>query len=526
MLPNKKYAPADLIRLGKTRGPIVVCLAALGLLIALGFSSQMPNVYQAETLIQIVPQSVPKEYVASTVTIKTEDRLDALSSQVQSRTQLERIIQELNLYQKERGVKPMQDVVEQMRPGISIEPVRPNRAAPVDAFYLRFKYEDPVMAARVTERLGMLYIDYNTRERGALAKGTNDFLESKLSEARSRLDEADRKLQAFRERHSGRLPSQLQSNMQAIQSTQMQRQALVESLARDRDRKIMLERLYNDALAEPAVVQPSTNPSTVPTMAPRQQLELAKGSLAILETKLKEGHPDLRRARRHVADLEKQVAALPPGTMAASVTAGATPEEAQRLQRISSLRAEIESLDRQVVFKETEEVRLGRVIGDYQSRIEAVPGVESEYLALTRDYDTMQSSFKDLLTKSESARVAEDLETRQIGEQFRVLDAPRVPYRAISPQRSIISGAGLAGGLLLGLLIVGLMELRDGSLKSVQDVAQVLKLPVIAVVPSVLLAEDRRLIRRRRLMLSVAALVLTVASGYTVWVLRLWQFIA
>ena len=114
----------------------------------------------------------------STVTIKTEDRLDAIGAQVKSRTQLERMISELDLYQKERAVGPMQDVVELMRAGMSIETVRPrNPMEPVDAFYLRFKYEEPVMAARVTERLGMLYIDYNARERGALAHGTNEFLE-------------------------------------------------------------------------------------------------------------------------------------------------------------------------------------------------------------------------------------------------------------------------------------------------------------------------------------------------------------
>ena len=130
------------------------------------------------------------------------------------------------------------------------------------------------------------------------------------------------------------------------------------------------------------------------------------------------------------------------------------------------MRAEIESLDRQVAFKESEERRLGTVIADYQSRIEAVPGVESEYLALTRDYDTIQASFRDLLTKSEAARVAENLETRQIGEQFRVLDAPRVPSRPISPQRALISGGGLDGGSGLGLLIVGLLEVKDGSLRA------------------------------------------------------------
>ena len=104
-----------------------------------------------------------------------------------------------------------------------------------------------------------------------------------------------------------------------------------------------------------------------------------------------------------------------------------------------------------------------------------MPGVESEWLALSRDYDTLQASFKDLVTKSESARVAADLENRQIGEQFRVLDAPRVPLRPISPRRIAISGGGLAAGLAIGLLLVGVLELTDGSFKTRVDVSEVLK---------------------------------------------------
>ena len=502
--------------------------ALVGLLAALVVSSQLPNVYEAETLLQIVPQRVPDSYVRSTVTIRAEDRLEALRQQVQSRTQFERLIQELNLYPKERAVLPMQDVVERMRVGMSVQTVRPNRGEPVDAFYLRFKYDDPVIAARVTERLARLYIDYNARERGALAQGTNEFLITQLNEAKARLGEQERKLQAFRERHSGRLPSQLQSNMQAIQSTQMQRQAVVESLARDRDRKLMLERLYNDALAAPAPISPSagvaaSSPTALAAMSPRQHLDLARANLTALQAKLKEGHPDLRRARKQVADLEKSVAELPATEVPAA--SGATPEEMQRRERISSMRAEIESLDRQIVFKESEDRRLGSVIGNYQSLIDAVPGVESEYLALTRDYATIQESFKDLLTKSEAAKMAENLENRQIGEQFRVLDAARAPLRPVSPQRGMISASGLAAGLLLGLALVALLEFKDGSLRNELDVALVLHLPVVAVVPRLLTGDEERRIVRRRWIVSATACVLTVAAGYTFWTLRLWQFV-
>lgn len=530
MLPTRKYTAGDYLSIARKRGPLVLPPVAVCLLVALIYSSRLPNVYQAEMLVQIIPQRVPSSYVQSTVTIKTEDRLEALGQQVTSRTQLERIILDFNLYARERATRPMQDVVEMMRPNVSIDPVRPNRMAPVEAFYLRFQYGDPVLAARVTERLGTLYIDYNARERGALAEATKEFLVTQLAEARTRLEAQEQKLEQFRERHAGRLPSQLESNMQAIQSTQLQRQAMVESLARDRDRKLMLERLYNDALVEPvpvnfAAVQAAANPATLATMSPQQRLEAERANLGRLQQRLTDEHPDIRRAKQQIADLEKQVAATPAGNTPAAV-AGVSPEELQRRERISAMRAEIESLDRQVVFKESEERRMSAVIGEYQTRIEAVPGVESEWLSLSRDYDSVALAFKDLLSKSELAKSAVDLENRQVGEQFRVLDAPRVPGHPISPARLIITAAGLGIGLLLGLVLAVLLEFRDASFRSEADIEQVLGLPVIALVPNLLTVADRRRMRNRRLVISATAMLVIGAGGYVFWAMQLWKFVA
>ena len=531
MLPNKKYTPADFIDILKKRAALITVPAAVGLLLALIVSSRMPDVYEAESLIQITPQRVPESYVKSTVTIKTEDRLDALSAQVKSRTQLENMITELDLYKKQRAVAPMQDVIELMRSVIKTEIVRPrNPMQPVDSFYLRFQYDDAVMAARVTERLGMLYVDYNARDRGALAQGTNEFLGSELVEAKRRLDAAGDKLQAFRERNAGKLPTQLQGNIQMIQTLQSQRQALVDSLARDRDRLLYLERTLNDKLATPLPSAPvtgdlSNNPATAASMTPRQQLERAKAALALVEAKFTEEHPDVRRARRQVADLEKQVEAVP-ADRPLPTSLGVSTAEVQRQDQINTLRADIESLGRQIKFKESQEATVTGTIGDYRSRIDAVPGVESEYLALNREVETKQEAYKDLLTKSENARVAENLENRQVSEQFRVLDAPRVPHRPISPMRPAISGGGLLAGLVLGLLAAAFLEIKDASLKTAVDVAQILKLPVIASVPTVLRDDEKRQIVRKRRLLSGVAVLGAAAAGVTVWAMKLWQFVA
>ena len=142
MLPGRMYGPQDVLRIIATRGWIVAVSLVACTYAALVVSASLRNVYRAETLIQVVPQRVPDAYVRSTVTLKTEDRLEALSAQVMSRTELERLIKEYNLYPRERDRYPMQDVVDRMRLNITKELVRAAVERPVDSFYLRFTYSD------------------------------------------------------------------------------------------------------------------------------------------------------------------------------------------------------------------------------------------------------------------------------------------------------------------------------------------------------------------------------------------------
>jgi len=538
MLPGKKYTPSDLPGLLRKYGWLVLVSLLTGAFAALIVSAVLPDKYRPEMLVQIVPQRVPDSYVQSTVTMRTEDRLDSLSQQVMSRTQLERLIQEFDLYQEMRAKLPLEDVVDHMRLNIDRELVRPTRNEPVDAFYLRFTYPDAKIATAMTGRLGSLFIDQNARDRGELAEATNDFLAVQLTEARTRLEGQERKLEAFRQRHSGRLPSQLDFNMQAIQNTQLQLQALFESQARDRDRKLILERMFADAAAEPLPVPPVVPPpaaggqiessTAAAGLTPQQQLDAARSTLERLSLRLTPEHPDIVRVKRLIEEFERKVEAEPENPSNPSTASARTEslQEAQRRERLRQMRAELESLDRQIAFKESEELRLRGSVSDYQSRIAAVPALESEWIALTRDYDTLKKAYQDLLAKSEDSKVAADLERRQIGEQFRVLDPARIPVRPISPVRWAINASGAALGLLIGLALVALLELRDSSMHTEAQVIDMLDLPVVALIPLVETPSEVQALRRRLVLAAAAGALVMSAGGYVFWTMKLWRYVA
>src|SRR6478672_4915641 len=217
----------------------MIIVAAAGF----GISLRIPNEYRSETLILVIPQRVPESYVHSTVTMRIEDRLRSIQQEILSRSRLEKIIDEFNLYPQLRQMKPLETIVEQMRTNIIVETVRD------DAFKVSFTDPVPRTAMIVTDRLASMFIDENSRDRSVMADSTNQFLESQLADARQRLLSHERKLEEFRNRNAGELPSQLQTNLQVIQSTNGQLQALSESVNRDRDRRLVLERSIADVQA-------------------------------------------------------------------------------------------------------------------------------------------------------------------------------------------------------------------------------------------------------------------------------------
>ena len=145
------------------------------------------------------------------------------------------------------------------------------------------------------------------------------------------------------------------------------------------------------------------------------------------------------------------------------------------------MKAELESLDRLTAFKEAEEKRLRELVSEYQRRIEAVPGIESEWVALTRDYETLEQNYRSLLTKSEASKVSLDLESRQISEHFRIVDPARRPVKPVSPDPVPNHGSRACERSAVWPAVVVLLELKDAAFRTESEVVRLLSLPVLAL---------------------------------------------
>lgn len=516
MLPGKKLKPEDLLQIAwRWKWLILVPFVAVAsaTVVAARF---LPDRYRSETVILVVPQRVPESYVRSTITNRIEDRLQTIQQTIMSRTRLERIIDEFKLYPAERRALPTEEVVERMRTSdIAVQVVKG------DSFRVAFSSDNPRTAMQVAERLASLFINESLQDRQTMATATSDFLQSQLEDARRRLVEQEQILSTYRLKHAGQLPAERTANLQVLQNLQMQVQATIESSNRDRDRRMLLERSFADLVVEAqSAPPPSSAAGSDPLWAgsgpAAARLEAARNGLRVLQLRYKDDWPDVRRLKSVIKDLEARAEAealekpLSTGPMAGRP---ATPEEASRQKRASDLRSEMAGLDLQLKSKQSEEKRLRDAIAGYEGRIAATPIRETEMTALTRDYDTLQRSYQSLLAKQEDSKVAANLENRQIGEAFKVIDPARFPEKPYSPNRPLINLFGALGGLGLGLGFVVLLEYRDKSLRSEEDVLLCLSLPVLALVPVMTTARERRSATRRRVLVSCAAVLLVAAAA-------------
>ncbi len=515
MIPGKTYTLEDFLRIAWRRKWVILMPFVVASMATYVIVKRLPNRYQSKTLILVVPQRVPDSYVHSTVSAPIEDRLRSMKEEILSRSRLERIVEDFDLYTNERRRSTMEDVVEKMRREIVVDTVKG------DSFTVSYIAGDARVAMRVTERLASMFIEESLRDRVVLAEGTNQFLESQLEDARQRLVAHEKKLEVYRERYAGELPTQLQSNLQIEHSAETQLQSIIESINRDRDRKLLQERLLADAQSTESAT-PAASPAAAASggTSAVEQLTAARTTLRDLELRLKPAHPDIARARRTVHDLELKVAAeaAKPDTKLSAAPELTAAQIVQR-NRTRELRLEIQNLDEQIIRKQAEQRRLEAVMATYQHRIAAVPTHESELTELMRDYQTLQKSYESLLSKKEDSKISANLERRQIGEQFKILDPAREPERPVSPQRMQLDLMGAALGLALGLGLAALLEYLDSSLKTEEDVVQALMLPVLALIPLMTTsAEDHSQRRRKRLLSCVAAgLMLTMAVAAAAW---------
>jgi uncharacterized protein involved in exopolysaccharide biosynthesis len=506
---------ADILRRSKAwiLGPLF-----LALVVSVVVAFLWPDTYISVATIRVAPPQVPESFVPANTNQDIQGRVNALVQLILNRATLTNIINTHGLYKRKLARMPMDDVIEDMKLNdIQVLPLRQSLNAgqretqQYPAFEIRFAYSERFTAQKVATDLVARFLEENVREVSQQTVSTTEFLEDRWEESKKKLDELEQRLSVFRAQNIGRLPEEQQNNYQQLAALQAAKLNLSMSLNRVNQERLLYEnqlRIYRDQAASLKDMNaPEQRAAQGNDALADKDHEIAQyeDSLLTARERYKENHPDVQRLVNLLAAARVQRQAIlkqQPGKPDNPAPRPALPASAQFLREQRELEGETERTKGLILAKgvEMEDYRkqssqLDSAIRNYEARIESTPVGIREYDELIRDRDLAKRDYENLDGRVNSSAMSTALQNRQQGERLEQLDPPSLPQTPARPKRLLMISVGASLGLLLGLCLAGLREMRAGALRNVKDVVAYSELPVLGSIP---LAEGRSVVRRRK----------------------------
>src|SRR5579863_4719310 len=488
----------------------------LGWLAVWSASWVLPSRYKSGTLILVEQPSMPKDYVTPNVSDDLQARLQSITQQILSRTNLLHIIDELNLYPQERTRLNPDELVERMRKDIEIVLVFDEHHAVITSFNIYYSSHDAHLAQQVTGELTNLFISENLELRQQKSEDTTKFLEQQLETARQNLAEQEEKVRIYKDQHLGELPSQLTSNVQILSGLQSQLQSEEDGLNADRQQNAYLQSMLEQSRTLQTTSK-SGDGAPVGIPALDQELDKLKAQLAYLSSIYTDRHPDVRKLKDQIAKTEKmRDQALADQKAGATTGSGnsraSTPGDLDGTAGSATiqLQGQLKANQIDMANKEHEIAALKTKIDDYQRRLNDEPAREQQFADLTRGYEQSKANYDELLKKKNSSQMATSMELLQQGEHFQMIDPPSLPLKPDFPNRLKFCGFGLGIGVALGGALAGGTEFVDDRLHSEKALKALLPVNIISEIPAITSPEEERM-EARKLWLgwAAAALVFT-----------------
>jgi succinoglycan biosynthesis transport protein ExoP len=459
-----------------------------------GLSWFLPTTYQSEALISAEQQKVSDQYVMENVNVNLQNRLQSTTQQVLSYASLQGIINRFKLYSKPPRFtsffKP-KDPVDSMRSDIKIELVgSPGYRGEFFTFKIHYSTDTPELAQQVNTELTSLFINENVKAQRQLSENTTAFLDKELADARTKMQEQETVVSTFRAAHAGNLPGQLQSNVQILAGLQAQLASTQHALDTSKQQKIYLESLLQQYQSAQASLGGDSN--VISTQALDKELQELRLKMQDLRTRYTDDHPDIVALNDRIAkteSLRKQAEAEIVSNQEAGRGKNAIDfSAAEGVQRgsptaVMQLQSQLKANQLEIQNEQQHAKEIESQTAIYQGRLNLTPETEQELAIVSRGFEEAKFNYNSLLQKQTQSQLATSLGQEQQGQQFHIIDPPKLPNKPSAPNRFLISLMGLALGTVLGLGIATFFELTDVRFRQEKDLEGILPARMLVGIP-------------------------------------------
>ena len=484
--PHMDQSAMDLLRayasMAWRRKWTIVGALAVTMTVAIIYCMLAPKLYRSETLILVEDQTVGQGYVQGVAEGNLEQRIFLIQKQVTSRGLLADVVKEFDLYPEIVREHGLDAAMAFLADSIMVDMVTGNQTRGnftgrngIDAFTVSFLHEDPAIAMKVTGRIASKFIEQNLKSREQMAESNTEFLDSEVRAAKAELERREEEISRFKAKYLGELPQQIEANFRSLDRLQIEITAGNENIQRLSDRLALVDRAIQDYQRFGRTSLALTSGPVEPDPLFRRHKELRE-KLIKLQAEFWDTYPEVSLTKDELRNVEKQLVELYGPQV---LKPGEAPPDPY-LQDLTRQQSEIKS--ELALVKKRHHMLLAEQ-QDREKRVERAPEVEQNLLVLERDYGNVKNSYSSLLEKRLNARVVENLEKRQQGGHFRIVDAanfPRVP--SFPNQRRILLLAFLLGGVL-GIGTVLIQEQLNPQFRHPEDIEYMRGPQLLASIP-------------------------------------------
>jgi polysaccharide chain length determinant protein (PEP-CTERM system associated) len=481
-MEERRFHPLDYVAVLRRRkwwfiAPLVLCLV-VGAALAVFW----PRLYKSEAQIGIADSTLSPELLRGVQSVDAKERQRAISQQLLSRTVLERVVREERL----NPSRPVEETAAGLRARVEENITVPPPVARAgtnkegfDSFLLGYVDGSPERAQRIANRLATVFVEENSKTKTQRAENTAEVLAQQLRTSQENLNRLQELLRQKEQAYMGRLPDQMNANIQMLNGLRTQHESLAVQLRAEQDRLSMVESqldLMKQGVGGGAMT--SSGAAAIQTAQNRiNQLQQQLTSYRALS--YTEQHPDIIQTREELAVAQRELAsAQQQSPSGANKLLQADPIYRQKDEERRAAQLRIGMLQRQI------RQALGQ-IAQYEGRVEAAPLVKQELASLTQDVELEKARYAEITKQHQNAVSAEDLARKQGGERFVVMNPAYLPTRPISPDLLKLMAMAVAMGFLLGAAGVVGREFLDRSVHDARALQTEFAVPVLGEIPHI-----------------------------------------
>jgi len=470
----------------------------IGFVVAFGgaaaFAFTRGDIYKSETLVQ-VDRAILTDFVEGSG-VGTGDLKARINQLTLSRTRLEQVLTELNLYPDMRATKSLVEVLTWFREQIVIE------MHGEDTFLLAFQHDDARTAQAVTQRMAELFIQERSRTRTDRARTTARVLGEQVDALLQDLGRQEDELATFKEQHAQEVFTIERRRLGMVGPVPNIQATKVEPAKRTGPRVVIVGeagqqlQALRAKRAEREAELRSLQPAAVAPNSPeaeelRGQIAQLQQERASLRARFTDDYPDVVLNAQRIAGLQRRLqAALRPVQTA----------QGQQSARQMQLTQEIADLDIEIARIQREATRVVRpgptpAPGTDPTKVAtptppprpAVPlsveEVEAQLNRLDGQVEATRNRYQQALARKYDADFALSVEAQQAAESVKVIDAADLPSKPFYPNRPKILTGGAGAGLVLGIALAFLFAVLDTRIFNEADLARAVDVPVLVSIP-------------------------------------------